>query len=133
MSEHAAAAAAAAGQQPPAVGETRSKVVVRMIPPSLREDEFRESVGRWLGQIRWLAFEPGVAPVKNGPAGAAGAVPAHAHLKFESPTAAIEFSALVDGAPYRDCEGFESRVTVEWALSQRVPAAAGSRRGVIPK
>ena len=100
-----------------------------MIPPSLREDEFRESVGRWLGQIRWLAFEPGVAPVKNGPAGAAGAVPAHAHLKFESPTAAIDFSALVDGAPYRDCEGFESRVTVEWALSQRVPAAAGSRRG----
>jgi len=98
--------------------ETRQKLVVRYIPPCLSEEEFRESVERWAPQILWLSFQRG----KFDPERKTQTQPGCAHVKFESPAAALEFSEAVDGAAYRDAEHHESRLAVEWALSQRVPA-----------
>ena len=39
--------------------ETRVKVVVRHLPPTLGEDAFRETVAEWLDRVEWLSFVGG--------------------------------------------------------------------------
>jgi hypothetical protein len=98
---------------------------VRNLPPKLTEAEFRESIKRWDEQINWLSFEPGALEH----AGLPGQRKlGFAHLRFVSQDAVVEFSKVVDGAPYRDSSGAETRLTVELA----VRTAAAPHRAPAP-
>ncbi len=39
--------------------ETRSKVVVRLLPPSLTEDAFKKVIEEWLEAIDWISYWKG--------------------------------------------------------------------------
>ena len=36
--------------------DVRTKVVVRLLPPSLTEDAFKEVIGEWAEACDWLAY-----------------------------------------------------------------------------
>eukprot|EP00965_Chrysotila_dentata_P156290 5163094-Pleurochrysis_carterae.AAC.2 len=110
--------------------EPRRKLVVRCLPPALTEAEFQQSISHWDAKITSVIFHPGEqaasarSPPKLG----------FATLRFRLASAAVDFSAAMDGAPYRDINGFASRIMVEWALCQKVPKEGGkvdSREGTI--
>eukprot|EP00966_Prymnesium_polylepis_P254907 5889971-Prymnesium_polylepis.1 len=97
--------------------ERRLKIVHRVLPPELTEDEYRGSIEKWLPQVDWLRFEPGEVPEFK-----QAITLATAYLRFTSTDAALQFSKEMDGAAYRDCAGRLTRCEVEWAAIQRIPS-----------
>jgi len=39
--------------------KTRTKVIVRRLPPNLPEDVFYDSISEWLESITWKSYFPG--------------------------------------------------------------------------
>lgn len=107
------------------------KLIVRMLPPKLTEAEFKESIADFFKEkadakkdINWMRFEPGRLP---GDSKTAPIVFGCAYLRFSSPSAAVAFSKLKDGAAYRDASGGMTRCLVEVATTQRIPNPRNSK------
>ncbi|KAK2075529.1 hypothetical protein QBZ16_001637 [Prototheca wickerhamii] len=67
-----------------AVAESRTKVVVRRLPPALEEATFRAALGQWMDRTNWIDYCAGrVTPKK--------AVSSRAYLNFNTPGDAMQF------------------------------------------
>ena len=114
--------------------EKRTKLVLRVLPPSLTEDELEGALAKWRAQIEWTRFDPG-EPSEYG----SNPIFATAYVKFTTSSVAIEFSRAMDGAAFRDSKGVFTRTLVEWAVSgmsdprPAIPSRSLAIPGVAPQ
>ncbi|KAH7624441.1 hypothetical protein Ndes2526B_g00641 [Nannochloris sp. 'desiccata'] len=101
------------------VQETRTKVVVRLLPPSLTEDGFKNVIGEWLEATDWISYWKGKpsAPVLNH---------SRAYLNFKDPSDVFRFKAAFNGKNFiTDKTGQQYRCVVEYAPYQRLARRKG--------
>ena len=94
---------------------TTPKLIIRMLPPLLKEEDFWPTISKYDDQIDWRWFEPGELPKE---------MTAHitftvAYVRFTSVQAAIEFSREFNGRKYEDQHG-GTLCQVEVAVNQKI-------------
>ncbi|KAK9812741.1 hypothetical protein WJX72_002893 [[Myrmecia] bisecta] len=93
----------------------RTKVVVRKLPPALKEADFLEVVNKsWEGRYRWFSFVQGKVGSKR-------TVYSRAYLDFTDPADVAGFHSQLDGHVFVSEKGSQYRCSVEYAPFQRVP------------
>ncbi|ORX78089.1 RNA-binding domain-containing protein [Anaeromyces robustus] len=97
--------------------KTRTKVIVRRLPPNLPEDIFYDSISEWLDNITWKSYFPG----KLSKSKAKENVFSRAYLNFKNIETLVEFFKEFDGHLYIDSKGNEYNALVEFSLYQMIP------------
>ncbi|EUC62084.1 Smg-4/UPF3 family protein [Rhizoctonia solani AG-3 Rhs1AP] len=97
----------------------RLKVVVRRLPPNLPETIFWQSVAQWVTDesSSWKLYVPGKLRTKLNREN----TPSRAYVEFTTPEAVVVFNRDYNGHVFRDKQGNESVVVVEYAPYQKVP------------
>lgn len=106
---------------------TRLKAVVRYLPCSLSEEEFKNLIKEWVSEeIEWFSFFPGKISTNRSKSDKH----ARAYIKFKSPEALIAFYKGVNKHLFADEKNKEQRVLVEFAPFQKVPRAEKQKHDV---
>ncbi|EFN59157.1 hypothetical protein CHLNCDRAFT_50004 [Chlorella variabilis] len=96
------------------VSDTRCKVVVRRLPPSLQEEAFRGAVREWIERADWFSYVQGKASSKD-------LLHSRAYLRFKDAADVPRFQQAWDGHAFVNERGTQFRCQVEYAAYQRVP------------
>ncbi|KAG9306901.1 hypothetical protein G9A89_002570 [Geosiphon pyriformis] len=98
---------------------TRTKVIVRRLPPNVPEEKFLESVKPWANELTtdWYVFYPGrVSKSKN-----KENIFSRAYFHFKTSENVLEFHRGYDNHLFIDSKGVETRAIVEFATFQKLP------------
>ncbi|CAG8484534.1 3183_t:CDS:2 [Paraglomus occultum] len=98
---------------------TKTKVVVRRLPPNLPEELFKESVKKWANEetTDWFRFHKGrISKSKN-----KEAIFSRAYFHFKLMEDVLEFHRNYDNHLFVDNRGNETRCVVEFAPYQKLP------------
>ncbi|CAG8485051.1 8303_t:CDS:2 [Ambispora leptoticha] len=98
---------------------SKTKVVVRRLPPNVPEEKFMESVKQWANEktIDWYRFHPGrVSKSKN-----KENIFSRAYFHFKTDEMVLEFHREYDNHLFVDSKGNETRAVVEFAPFQKLP------------
>lgn len=94
--------------------DTRCKVVVRRLPPSLQEETFREAVQDWIERADWFCYVQGKASAKE-------VLHSRAYLRLKDCAEVPRFQQAWDGHAFVNERGTQFRCQVEYAPYQKVP------------
>ncbi|CAG8539448.1 12590_t:CDS:2, partial [Funneliformis mosseae] len=98
---------------------TKTKVVVRRLPPLILEQVFFESVEQWVNKetCTWSRFHQGrISKSKN-----KESIFSRAYLHFKTVEQVLEFHRGYDNHLFVDRQGNENRAVVEFAIYQKLP------------
>jgi hypothetical protein len=98
----------------------RTKVVVRLLPPFLTEDGFKETIGAWLDATNWFTYYKGklsALEIRH----------SCAFLNFKDPADVIRFKYAFDKHVFVSDKGAQYRCSVVYAPNQRVARGKGLR------
>ncbi|CAI5534586.1 unnamed protein product [Closterium sp. Naga37s-1] len=108
----------------------KTKVVVRKLPPNLKEESFVEALNKkYQGRYNWIMFYPGKSSAKK-------TALSRAYINFFSPDDVLAFSSDFHGHTFVNEKGQQFQATVEYAPWQKVPREAqrkDPRQGTIDK
>ncbi|CAI5465308.1 unnamed protein product [Closterium sp. Yama58-4] len=108
----------------------KTKVVVRKLPPNLKEEAFVEALNKkYQGRYNWVMFYPGKSSAKK-------AALSRAYINFFTPDDVLAFSSDFHGHTFVNEKGQQFQATVEYAPWQKVPREAqrkDPRQGTIEK
>jgi len=95
---------------------SKTKVVVRKLPPMLAEEGFRAATDKVLAQLptSWFAYCPGKVSAKH-------VIFSRAYINFVSPEGVVAFKAAFDGHVFVGSRGNQYRCSVEYAPYQKTP------------
>jgi len=107
-----------------------TKVVVRLLPPEITEEEFRKTVSdqKWAG-VRWSSFQEG----KRYKGEAKPSVNSRCYLQFETATQAEDFMSEYHGRKFIDGQGETFLAVACFAPYQKAPRKSqnDAREGTI--
>ncbi|TIA73020.1 hypothetical protein E3P91_01683 [Wallemia ichthyophaga] len=109
------------------------RAVVRKLPPNLPEDVFYSAVQAWVNG-ETTAHSYYAKGKLRGADSSKESVASRAYITFNEHTQLLNFHAAFDGHTFRDKQGRESKVSVEYAPFQKTPAArhkVDDRQGTI--
>ncbi|KAM6543701.1 hypothetical protein CsatB_008148 [Cannabis sativa] len=102
---------------------SRTKVVIRHLPPSLSQsDLFQQIDDRFSGRYKWSCFRPGKISLKHQRY-------SRAYIDFTRAEDVLEFAEFFDGHVFVNEKGVQYKTIVEYAPSQRVPKLSSRRDG----
>lgn len=107
----------------------RTKVVVRLLPPFLTEDGFKETIGAWLDATNWFTYY-------KGKSNALEVRHSCAYLNFIDPSDVIRFKCAFDKHVFVSDKGAQYRCSVVYAPNQRLARGRGlrdSKEGTVEK
>ncbi|XP_024024548.1 regulator of nonsense transcripts UPF3 [Morus notabilis] len=102
---------------------SRTKAVVRRLPPSLSQsDLFQQIDDRFSGRYHWFCFRPGKNSQKHQRY-------SRAYIDFNRAEDVLEFAEFFDGHVFVNEKGVQYKTVVEYAPSQRVPKLSTRKDG----
>ncbi|XVF45933.1 hypothetical protein PTKIN_Ptkin02bG0247700 [Pterospermum kingtungense] len=101
----------------------RTKVVLRHLPPAIKEAMLVEQVDSvFAGRYNWLSFRPGKSSMKHQSY-------SRAYIDFKRPEDVLDFAEFLNGHVFVNEKGAQFKTIVEYAPSQRVPKQWSKKDG----
>jgi len=91
----------------------KTKLVIRLLPPQLTEEQFRETISKYLNEVDFCYFCPGKQTEKK-------LIHSRAYVNFTSVQAAENFFLKFNGHVFVTNKGKENKTVVEYAPYQKI-------------